>query len=176
MEYQRISWKSLVISCQDLANKIPAQSIDEIIAIARGGIVFGRLLADYLSIPLSIIGISSYEEVTQAKEPVVTQTTANNYSNKNLLLVDDVSDTGGTFIHGKSYLQNKGAGKVFTASPYIKSHTKFYPDFWNETIDKWIIFPYEIHEIYTLFQRKVGSNKAKELLKGLGIEDWELYE
>lgn len=65
------------------------------------------------------------------------------------LIVDDVSDTGKTLIETTSQIKasfNPGVCEVYfkTATLYRKKHTKFEPDFCVKTINKWIVFPWEI--------------------------------
>jgi len=66
--------------------------------------------------------------------------------------VDDVSDTGKTFIRGMAYLKELGAESVSTASPLIKPWTKYVPDFYVKEIDEWIVFPYDMRETVEAIQ------------------------
>ena len=72
--------------------------------------------------------------------------------------MDDVSDTGKTFIRGEKYLTEMGAASITTASPFIKPWTKFIPDFFVKQVDEWIVFPYDMRETVEAIQ----SNLLKE--------------
>jgi len=72
--------------------------------------------------------------------------------NKHILLVDDVSDTGKTFVRGIKYLLDLEAASVTTASPFIKPWTKYMPDFYVKQVDEWIVFPYDMRETVEALQ------------------------
>jgi len=140
-----------------------------------GGVVIGRLLSDFLSIPISHVSVSSYVGMHQEKEPVITQELTADIRGKTILLVDDVSDTGKTFKKTIAYLQQLGATKILTVSAYIKPHATYIPDFFAESLDAWIIFPYEVWETQDALQKQFGE-KTKEVLVSLGTKVWELHE
>ena len=149
--------------------------IDEIISISRGGMVASRILSDLLDLPISHIAIESYADMKQTQEPIVTQVSPREFKGETILLVDEVSDSGKTYIRAMSYLKTLPISKVYTASPYIKPHTKFVPDFYAKSLDKWIVFPYDIRETKEAFIKQFGSEKkAIKKMKELGFEEWEL--
>lgn len=175
MTFTKISWEKLEKDCVTLAKKIGDTKIDEIVSISRGGMVVARLLSDLLDLPISHIAIESYTELKQYKEPIVTQVSSREFKGETILLVDELSDSGKTFLRGISYLQELPITKVYTAAPYYKPHTVYKPDFFVEELDNWIIFPYEIRETKEAFIKEFGSTSAaKEKLKELGFTDWEL--
>ena len=175
MDFTKISWQDLEKDCIDLAAKIKDTKIDEIISISRGGMVVSRILSDLLDLPISHIAIESYADMQQTKEPVVTQVSSREFKGETILLVDEVSDTGKTYERAMSYLQTLPISKVYTASPYIKPHTTFVPDFYVKSLDTWIVFPYDIRETKEAFVKEFGSReKAIEKMKELGFVEWEL--
>lgn len=174
MNFTKVSWGKLEKDCISLAKKIEKTKIDEIISISRGGMVVSRLLSDLLDLPISHIAIESYADLSQQKEPIVTQVSSREFKGENILLVDELSDSGKTFLRGLSYLKELPINKVYTVSPYYKPHTKYIPDFWVEEIDGWIILPYEIRETQEAFKKEFGEN-AKEKLEKVGFEEWELF-
>lgn len=175
MDFTKLSWQDLEKDCIVLANKIKDIQIDEIISISRGGMVASRILSDLLDLPISHIAIESYADMKQTQEPIVTQVSSREFKGETILLVDEVSDSGKTYIRAMSYLQTLPISKVYTASPYIKPHTKFVPDFYVKNLDSWIVFPYDIRETKDAFIKQFGSEeKAVEKMRELGFEDWEL--
>ncbi len=177
MEFIKISWERLYTDCVLLSKKIKGTQVDEIVAISRGGVVMGRLLSDFLSLPMSNISITSYIGTKQEKEPVITQELTKDIKNKTIILVDDVADTGKTFKKAVPYLESLGVKKVITVAPYTKPHAIFLPDFSVESTDKWIIFPYEVWEVQAeLASMFHNEEKAKEILISLGTKDWELHK
>lgn len=177
MIYKKLSWHQFYQDCLFLGEKIFKKKlkIDRIVAISRGGLVPARILSDFLGLPISHIGISSYKNLKQLKEPEIIETTSFNFNNENILIVDEVSDTGKTFKRALKYFKNKPTGKIYTVCPYIKPKTSFIPDFYLKTIDAWIVFPYDLKETYEAILKQ-EKNKAKALkkLKEIGFEEWEL--
>ena len=71
------------------------------------------------------------------------------YRDRNLLVIDDVSDGGSTFDFVVGRIRQRTNYKVYTAAPYIKTGTKFIPDFYVTEIpkDKCLVFPFELSKI-----------------------------
>ena len=175
MQFTKISWQKLEKDCIALAQKIGDTKIDEIISISRGGMVVSRLLSDFLDLPISHIAIESYMDLKQNKEPIVTQVSPREFKGETILLVDELSDSGKTFLRGLSYLNELPISKVYTAAPYYKSHTVHIPDFSVENIDGWIILPYEIKETQGAIRKDVIDPKeAKKKILAAGFEEWEI--
>ncbi|MBI4066389.1 phosphoribosyltransferase, partial [Candidatus Gottesmanbacteria bacterium] len=61
-QYLAVTWNEYHTLSQNLAESILRQKIplDEIVAIARGGLSVGLILTDFLRIPISTITIQSY--------------------------------------------------------------------------------------------------------------------
>ncbi len=174
MQFAVITWNQLEKDCIALARNITAskKKIDEIVSISRGGMVVARILSDLLDVPVSHIGIQSYQHL-ESKEPVVTQMSPRDFQGEHILLVDELSDTGKTFEKALTYLSTLPVGEVLTASAYIKPHTTFVPDFWIKNIAAWLIFPYELRETKETFMKEFGEEEGKHKLLELGILDWE---
>lgn len=175
MEFKKISWDKLEKDCITLAQKIQGTKIEEIISISRGGMVVARMLSDLLKLPISHITIESYAHLQQEKEPIVTQVSPREFHGETVLLVDDLSDSGKTFLRGLSYLQELPLKKAYTAALYYKSHTQYIPDFTREKIDAWIVFPYEIRETREDIIKTLGKAKGLAKLKELQVSDWQLH-
>ncbi|MDH7476367.1 MAG: phosphoribosyltransferase family protein [Microgenomates group bacterium] len=177
MNYKKISWQDFEKDSLKLSQKIKERkiSLSKIVAISRGGLVIARILSDLLTLPVSNIVISSYKDMRQLKEPQIIEVSPSSFINENLLIVDEVSDSGKTFKRALSYFKNLPVAAIYTASPYIKPKTAFVPDFYIKTIDAWIIFPYDIKETYQAFLKKFSSaKKAVNKMSRLGFKNWEL--
>ncbi len=175
MLYHKLSWNDLEKDALSLAKKIEKKKIflDKIVAIARGGLVFSRILSDLLNLPISNIVISSYKDLKQLKEPEIIEESTAKFDDQTLLIVDEVSDTGKTFIRALSYFKNKRIKKIYTATPYIKPKTSFVPDFWVKKIDAWIVFPYDIKETYQALAKNSSPKEALKLMEKIGFKKWE---
>jgi hypoxanthine phosphoribosyltransferase len=157
---KRIDWFNIHQACDLISKRIKARddiNITSIVAIARGGLIPASLLASILKVTnFTTYGISSYEGKEQGKfkeyQPLPFQYPTP--EEDDILIVDDLSHTGLTFEYtrqqiDKNLVYNKARQKthnIYTAAPYIKTHTKVIPDFWVTEVpeEQWLIFPWEI--------------------------------
>ncbi len=148
MEFLSVTWKDLHLSSFNLSQQIKkgGNKPDLIVAIARGGITIAHILSDFLRLPVSTFTISSYKDLKQHTIPEIKFKLGESLHNKHILLVDDVSDSGKTFVRGIEYLQELKAKTIQTASLFIKPQTCFVPNFYVKKTKKWIIFPYDMRE------------------------------
>ena len=170
IKFLRITWNDFEDDCINLSKKIKDIKIDKIIAISRGGLVASRILSDLLTVKISHISISSYKNLQQDKEPLISDVPQGNLKGKILLIVDDVSDSGKTLKRAIKYFKDLNVQKVYTATAYIKPHTIQIPDFWIKKTTSWIIFPYEIKETSKAFLKIYKTKeKVKKKLISLGF-------
>jgi len=114
-----VSWEDFENLCQELAKRIKnsGKQIKRVYGIPRGGLPIAVRLSHILDIDLTL-------------DPYMAE-----------LIVDDVSDTGGTiprFFH---------KGQI-VACFHIKKNTEHVPDIWIKEIerDTWIVYPWEESE------------------------------
>ena len=101
-----------------LVNRIKSKNISckYIYGIPRGGLPIAVHLSHFLNIPLVL-----------------------SLKKSHCLIVDDISDTGKTFLQ----LYNRDITNVFV-SLFIRENTKFIPDIYIESvITQWVQFPWE---------------------------------
>ena len=167
MNYHSVSWKRLHSLTHSLTEKIQKKQIklDLIVGIARGGLTIAHIASDFLHLPVASCTISSYKDLKQQELSDISFHIGGDLKNKHILLIDDVSDTGKTFIRGIKYLSDLGAESVLTASPFIKPWTKHIPDFYVKKIDEWIVFPYDMRETVEAIQTNLlKDGKTNELV------------
>lgn len=165
VQYLPVSWQDYHTSAQKLAATILSHSppIDEIVAISRGGLTLGHTLSDFLRIPISTISIQSYTDIQERGEVEITARLQRSIKGKNILLVDDVADSGKTLKRAVSYLKRAQAKSVTTVTMFYKPHSVYRPDYYAERTTKWILFPYEPTEMISLIAKKMmaeGKSKA----------------
>ena len=174
ISFHKLSLQDVERDCIGLARTIPPDSIDTIVAISRGGLVFARILSDLLNKPISHITITSYDDLQKTKVPFIDETPSKMFRGESILIVDEICDTGKTFERAKSYFENFPLRKIFTATPYLKPHATFVPDFWVKKVEGWIVFPYELRETAEAIQKMTGDReKTVERLTAIGFEEWE---
>jgi hypoxanthine phosphoribosyltransferase len=139
-------------------SKIGTPKFQVIIGVSRGGLVLARLISDLLEIDDVVITKSEYYSGMgkKNKKPTITEKIHRNISGKNVLLVDDVSDTGESLIEIKKHVQSKKPKYLAVATLYLKPWSKRVPDYYVSKTDAWIIFPWELYESYKLLKSRGG--------------------
>jgi len=122
------------------------QKPDIIIAIARGGLTIAHYLSDHLGLPVASFTVSSYKDLKRTDDLQMSFKIGGRLNGQNVLLVDDVSDSGKTFVRAVHYLKQVGARHVVTASLFVKPGTEFQPNHFVERTEAYIIFPWDLFE------------------------------
>ena len=118
---------------------------DWIVCIARGGLPIGGALGYALSLKnIATINVEFYTDVDERREvPVVLPPVLDlvELSNTDVLVVDDVADTGET-LEMVLNLLSESVNTVRSLVIYEKSRSVVRPDYvWKRT-DSWINFPW----------------------------------
>jgi hypoxanthine phosphoribosyltransferase len=142
------NWNTYYRLVITLKNKIQNKP-DIIISIGKGGSIPGVILAEHFDVNNLNIGLKSYSNFNQSK--MIEYQSIPSYEalrGANILLVDDLSDTGETFKYALDKFKEKGVNDVKTASVFKKSKSSFVPDYYVEEIssDVWIVQPWEFVE------------------------------
>ena len=174
-QYLSVTWNefhslSLLLAQQILKRNKP---IDEIVAIARGGLSLGLILTDFLQKPISTITIQSYTDIKKQGLVQITSKLGKPIRDKNILLVDDIADSGKTFHRAISYLGAFRPKSITTAALFYKPHSSFKPNFFAKETAAWILLPHEVTEWIKTFTQKMeskGKSKAEiqQFLETLG--------
>ena len=147
-----ITWEEVYSLCRQLVRQLRKSNfrIDIIVAIARGGYVPGRLLSDMLGIhDLTTFKIEHYQGAYKQHEAFVKYPLNVDINGRNVLLLDDVCDSGDTFAVGLEHILHCGAvNEIRTAALHLKTVSKFIPDFYVKTVSewRWLIYPWAVNE------------------------------
>lgn len=112
------SWNDIDTACKALVDKInvDGREFSAVMAIPRGGLIPGVIISHLLDIPLVL----------------------NPKYKGNLLLVDDIADSGLTL---KTF--STDAPNCTTLTLYKDIHSNFIPDYFYFESGEWIKFPWE---------------------------------
>ena len=150
-----LSWDRMEQMCVQISEDIRSKNvkIDKIIAVSRGGLIPARILSGLLNNKnLFTIRITFYTKPGVTRDtPHLAEDLSTDVTDKNVLVVDDVVESGKTLALARNYLKERGARKVFTAALLDKhvdgKEKAAVPDFFCEKIDnKWIVYPWEKFE------------------------------
>lgn len=153
-----LSWNRVADLAEKLGKKVKFFRPDVIVGISRGGLIPARLLADYLDVhKLAVIKIEFLERPKKLTDfPIISQPLHMDVKQKKVLIVDDITDSGRTLAIAKEHIGLAGAKEIRTATLFFKKGSVVRPEYFCETTDEWIIFPWEKFE----FEREKGRKKS----------------
>ena len=152
MKCELVSWEQYNKLARQLTRAIRSAGIeiDMIIAIGRGGYMPARLLSDLLGImDLTSFKIEHYHGSQKSSQVMIKYRLNADVNQRNILLVDDVSDSGDTFDVAIDHIESLGApNTLHTAVLHYKSVSKSIPDFYAQEVTawRWIIYPWAVTE------------------------------
>ncbi len=146
-----MDWDLFYKLARQVASKINGSGYkpDLIIGLARGGWVLARVLCDLIgvkdlvSLKVEHWGITATPDgKAKLKYPLKVDLTG-----KNVLIVDDITDTGESMRVSVEYVKSLKPSEIKTAALRHITSSKFMPDFFGEEISwRWVIFPWNFTE------------------------------
>ena len=149
---ERVEWEHVEEFIAILVRRIRAVGFapDLIVAIARGGFVPARLLADHLDVfDMDSIKIEHYQGVNRQRLARLRYPLAADVDGRRILVVDDVSDSGETFELALEHIRGKGEpAQLRTAALHHKETSSYRPHFHAGQLEqwRWLIYPWAIRE------------------------------
>jgi uncharacterized protein len=149
--------------------KVSGYQPDLIVGLARGGWVLSRVLCDYLgvkdlvSLKVEHWGITATPDgKARIKYPFDLD-----LSGKNVLIVDDITDTGESMMVAAEYVQSKNPSKIKTAALRHIEGSKFLPDFYGDVITwRWVVFPWNyVEDMCNILPKVLDASKTLEETK-----------
>lgn len=187
---EMISWETVTKLVTSMATRIREEEYcpDIIVAIGRGGYVPARLLADYLDrMNLTSIKVEHYFAGSH-KHPVTTviYPLTIDVTDQQVLLVDDVSDSGETFDVALDHIRQRSIpNEIRTAALHHKATSSYTPDYYGQKINKWrwLTYPWAQVEDITAFIDEMDPRpesvdaiaRQLELSYGIRANDMLLY-
>ncbi|TNF44304.1 MAG: phosphoribosyltransferase [Epsilonproteobacteria bacterium] len=140
MEKRYYPYEDFLTDTRSLTEKIDWE-FDTIIPIARGGFCLGHLLGEYYNIrEVYSINTIGYDD-TFKLESVKVFNIPELGEAKNVLIVDDIVDSGDTLVEVLKVLRQAYPEVTFkVASLFYKKSAKIAPDWYVQEADRWIDF------------------------------------
>ncbi|MCD6323859.1 MAG: phosphoribosyltransferase [Desulfurococcales archaeon] len=173
MEFLTPSWDDIHLYSAKLALKVLEDyRPDIIIGVLRGGYIVARIVADIMGVKdLGVVEVKFYKGVGEtAEKPVITQPLVADVKDKNVLIVDDVVDSGRTLQIVTEQTRLRGAKNLKSASIYYKPRSIARPDYFIVETSKWILFPWEAAEFLEDMGVYMDLEKATQLIRDSGIK------
>ena len=146
-----MDWNLFYKLAKQVANKVNDSGYkpDLIVGLARGGWVLARVLCDLIgvkdlvSLKVEHWGITATPDgKAKLKYPFKVD-----LKKKNVLVADDITDTGESMRVAVEYIQSLQPSEIRTAALRHITSSKFIPDYFGEEITwRWVIFPWNFTE------------------------------
>jgi len=139
------SWEHFHVLVNEIKKQVETIP-DIIVSIGKGGSIPGVILAERYGVNNLNIGLKSYDKQDRGKiEEYQSLPYNESLKDMNILLVDDIADSGSTFTYTLNKLKGYFCDKVQTASVFYKPCSKFKPDYIGLEVDAdtWIVQPWE---------------------------------
>ena len=147
------NWEYIYSLCRDVADQVKAAEFepDVVVALARGGWFAGRCLCDFLGLDdLTSLKMEHYVGTGQkSDEPQVRYPMPEgSVEEKNVLVIDDIADTGGSISRAHEYVTERDAAEVRTATLQLLDTSEFEPEFVGERLETWtwVVYPWNFIE------------------------------
>ncbi len=173
------SWDEIYEMLLNLAEKMRKDKFkpDIIVGISRGGWPPARVMSDLLgNVKLANVAVEFYIGIAEAaNEPVLTQPVSTPVNGMDVLLFDDVADTGKSLRLAKDHLESNQAKSVKTAAIFYKPWSIVAPDYYEKKTRSWVVFPWERKEtvrclIENCRNGGIPIEKAKDRLADGGMD------
>ncbi|MCL9815500.1 phosphoribosyltransferase [Natronocalculus amylovorans] len=147
------NWEYIYGLCRDVSVQVKDDDFepDVIVALARGGWFAGRCICDFLGLDdLTSLKMEHYVGTAQkSDEPQIRYPMPEgSVEGKNVLIIDDIADTGGSIKRAQEYVEQRNAGDVRTATLQLLQTSEFEPDFVGEQLEEWawVVYPWNFIE------------------------------
>ncbi|WEL21881.1 phosphoribosyltransferase [Halorhabdus sp. BNX81] len=147
------NWEYIYGLCRDVSDDVKADDFepDVVVSLARGGWFAGRTLCDFLGLDdLTSLKIEHYVgTAAKSQEPEVRYPMPEgSVAGKDVLIVDDIADTGQSLEHAYEYVSERDPNAVRTATLQLLQTSEFEPDFVGERLVEWVwvVYPWNFIE------------------------------
>ncbi len=150
MEKIYLTWSEVEKLILSLIPKLQTQEYDALLAITRGGIIPGGLIAERLGIEKVLVASVDFytDENSDLDWPVFMQFPVDSLLyGLHILVVDDLWDRGKEVVSVKERIEQAGGTATTCVMHYKPTRSKFpdlQPDFYTATTEDWIIYPWEL--------------------------------
>jgi hypoxanthine phosphoribosyltransferase len=145
-----LSWTDVDRLVVGLIPRLQGYDHDLVIAITRGGIIPGAIIAERLGIQQVLVAsVDFYEdEMHHFDWPVFMQFPADSFlRGKQVVIVDDIWDRGKQMVSVVERVEQAGGYPISVVLHYKPHRSQFpdkSPDYYGSKTEDWIIYPWEV--------------------------------
>ena len=185
------NWEYIYGLCRRVSTDVKRAAFepDVVVALARGGWFAGRCCCDFLGLDdltslkmEHYVGAAKKSDSAQIRYPMPEGSVAD----KDVLIIDDIADTGGSLSRAEEYVTDREANTVRTATLQLLDSSEFDPDFVGERLESWtwVVYPWNfIEDMVDLISGAMADTDAerfsaddirRELSQAHGIDRIEM--
>jgi uncharacterized protein len=151
---RRASWADVDVWAELLSDRVRSRGSvpATIVGLTRGGWVPARLLADRLGVRRLVSLRAQHWGVTATPDgkAELTEGISGPVTGQDVLVVDDITDTGDSLALAVEHVRAAGAARVESATFLHITHSKHVPTYYAEEIPReawvWVVFPWNYWE------------------------------
>ncbi|WP_017342417.1 phosphoribosyltransferase [Halorubrum sp. T3] len=147
------NWEYIYGLCRNVSDAVKRADFepDVVVALARGGWFAGRCVCDFLGLnDLTSLKMEHYVGAAEkSDEPQIRYPMPEgSVEGKNVLIIDDIADTGGSIRRAEEYVDERNAAEIRTATLQLLGTSEFQPDFVGERLEQWtwVVYPWNFLE------------------------------
>jgi hypoxanthine phosphoribosyltransferase len=175
------NWEYIYGLTRDVADDVRADGFEPevVVALARGGWFAGRCLCDFLGLDdLTSLKIEHYVGTAAATGDAEIRypMPEGSVAGKDVLVVDDIADTGESIQTAEEYVRDRDPAAVRTATLQCLAGSEADPDFVGEHLDEWtwVVYPWNFVEdmcelVAGVMERSDGERFDRDELRA-GLE------
>jgi hypoxanthine phosphoribosyltransferase len=170
MKCKIVSFQEVHEMVRHVAENVKASEYNPttVIGLARGGWIPARIICDFLGITdLLSLKVEHWLQTGKTKDEATIRYPLNvDLSEKKLLIVDDITDTGKSLITATEYLTRLNPAEMRTVTMQYLPKSKFRPNYFSEEVKEWVWFIYPwnwIEDTSTLIVRLFSKENGKML-------------
>ena len=143
-----ISYEDIVKHTKNISDRLRASTIEYnyVVGFGRGGLIPATLIAYALDIPILCCSLKSYDGNKRSGHFTVFQEIdfSTLIPDSNIIVVDDICDTGGTFKFFEK-LNMKNINRVTYTALFAKEESKHNVHLYSALVsNEWLVFPWEV--------------------------------
>ncbi|WP_336362947.1 phosphoribosyltransferase [Halalkalicoccus salilacus] len=180
------NWEYIYGLCRTVSTEVKRSEFepDVVVALARGGWFAGRCICDFLGLDdLTSLKMEHYVGTAEKTgEPQIRYPMPEgSVEGKDVLIIDDIADTGGSIERAHEYVTDRDADQVRTGTLQLLQTSEFEPDFVGERLEEWawVVYPWNFIEdmidlISGVMRKAEGETFTPEEIRRLLAEFHEI--
>jgi hypoxanthine phosphoribosyltransferase len=164
------NWNYIYDLCRDLSSSVVESGYepDVIVALARGGWFAGRMVCDFLGISDLIslkvehyVGTARLADECRVRYPIAAEMV----TDKRVLIVDDIADTGKSLQQASDYVKEFKPADCRTGVLQLLFTSETTPDYFAEFLEDWmwVVYPWNFIEDMIDLITKLMAKEKKEV-------------